>query len=474
MNAHDTLARLARKTSVRQRKVLLEGSWYRRDNGAMIGFLQGSGEAVALLPDGRKGYLVRQSDGTTTPLSAANYSILHPFAYYLYRSLPDRKLSIRDVLKFSIWNNKRDALTFLFMVLLTGLLGLITPMLMGRIFDIIIPQAERQIMLQIGVILVTAAVVHAMLELVGGIALLRIQNRTDANLQAAVWDRLLKLPTRFFRGYTAGDLATRGQGISQIHDILSSSGATVLLTLPVGLFNFIVMFQYNAVLSLWGLGLAVLALLVSILFNAREVFILRHQFAVEGKLAGLVFQLINGVAEFRIAGGEQLAFATWAKEYARQERYSVQAGRWSVAAEVFFSGYTLLTSVVIFAVVGSLTANGPAFSTGTFLAFNAAFGALVAALTTVGGSSLNLLQIFPLFERTKPIFDAVPEITEERASPGPLEGGIEMANVSFRYGPDLPPILENFSLRVAPGEFVALGRPIGIGQVDHPPLAVGL
>lgn len=463
-DAREVLARMARESSVRLRTVLLEGSWFRRDNGPLIGFLEETGEAVVLVPRGRNGTTAHLADGSYWSVTKKNAARLSPFACCIYRSLPDRRLSLRDIVRFSLWGNNRDIVMLVWMVVLTGLLGLVTPALTGRIFDLIVPQAERQLMVQIGVALLSAALIRSLLELARGIALLRVQNRTDVNLQAAVWDRLLKLPVRFFRKYTAGDLATRAQGVSEMHDILSSTGTTVLFSLPVGVFNFLVMFRYNMTLSLWGLGLALLSLVVSVFLNARQIVALRSQYDVQGRLAGLVFQLINGVAKFRIAGAERLAFSAWAREYAKQERYSVRAGRWGVVAHTFFSGYSLLTSLVIFAVVAGLSAKGSEFTTGTFLAFNAAFGALVGSLVSMGDNSLALLRLFPLMERTKPIFDAASEVALDRVSPGPLGGGIEMANIRFRYAEDAPPTLEDFSLHIEPGEFVALVGPSGSGK----------
>jgi len=464
------VAAAARASSLRYRRVLLIPNWQKENNGALVAQL--GSEAVALLPEKSGRYQISRANGTTERLTAKTAMELAPFAFSLYRSLPDRPLKARDVVTFALRGNGRDFGFMGTLVIVTGLLGLIMPALTGRIFDVIIPQAERMLMVQIGVALVTAAIVKSLFELVRGLAMLRVQNRTDAQLQAAVWDRILKMPAGFFRKFTAGDLANRANGVSQVHSLLTSTGTAVLFALPVGLFNFFVMFHYNATLSLWGLGLSLLAVVATIVFNARQIFLLRSRFEIEGRLSGLVFQLINGVAKFRIAAAEHLAFAKWAEDYTKQERIAVQAGRWAVASHTFFSGFPLFTSVVIFAVVAHLmeaaNATGAAttatFTVGSYLAFSAAFGALISSLTSISESSLDLLEIYPLLERTKPIFEAELEQVEAREHPGTVRGDIELSNITFRYAEGQPPVLDKFSLKIEQGEFVALVGPSGTGK----------
>lgn len=464
----EQIAALARSSSFRWREVLPTGRWFRRNCGPLLGFLESTQEAVALLPAGSRGYEMIRADGSRIRVSTGSASQLEPAMVSIYRTLPNRKLSLRDVVEFTLRGNLPDVSTIFLMVVVTGLVGLATPALSAHIYDVVIPQSERGLMLQITLILLCAALVNTGFELVRAIALIRIENRADNQLEAAIWDRLLKLPSTFFRRFTAGDLAMRAQGISDAHRILSSTGATILFALPVGLFNLIVMFYRSVPLAWWGLGIAVAGALAALGFNLGQLVLVRRQFAIRGRLAGLVFQIITGVGKIRLANAESFAFVTWVRDYVAQEKLVMRAGKWSATSQTFFSGFSIFTTAMLFALVawkmGAANSQGHVLTTGEFLAFNVAFGALISSLTLAATSSLNLLQLFPLFERIKPIFDEEPEVAGTRGHPGQLAGGIEISDLRFSYGPDTQPVLDGLSLMIEPGTMIAIVGPSGCGK----------
>jgi ABC-type bacteriocin/lantibiotic exporter with double-glycine peptidase domain len=98
------------------------------------------------------------------------------------------------------------------------------------------------------------------------------------------------------------------------------------------------------------------------------------------------------------------------------------------------------------------------------VAFSAAFGQLTAGLASVVKAATDMMGLMPLYERARPLLEARPETAQPREAPGLLSGAIEFSGVTFGYNTDAPPVLQDLSFSIRPGEFVAIVGPSGCGK----------
>lgn len=101
---------------------------------------------------------------------------------------------------------------------------------------------------------------------------------------------------------------------------------------------------------------------------------------------------------------------------------------------------------------------------GGFFAFFTAFGQSMGSIGAwASGVSESLIAI-PRLTRLRPLISAAVEISEDRKPPGELSGAVEFSRLTFRYVPAGPPVLDDVTLRIAQGEYVAIVGPSGSGK----------
>jgi ATP-binding cassette subfamily C protein len=190
----------------------------------------------------------------------------------------------------------------------------------------------------------------------------------------------------------------------------------------------------------------------------------------EGRLFGLVIQLIGGVGKLRVAGATGRAFTRWLRDYA------AQLGLWSRILRrrqgllLFNTLLPLLSSVALFAVSHALLREGRAagqaagLTLGSFLAFNVAYNSFLGGITSLSNTLVGFLDLVAKGERTRPILEEVPEVDVSKADPGRLTGRLAVEGVRFRYREDGPLVLDGVSLHAEPGEFIAVVGASGSGK----------
>ncbi|MEL6815935.1 MAG: NHLP bacteriocin export ABC transporter permease/ATPase subunit, partial [Cyanobacteria bacterium J06598_3] len=463
----EPLEAIARASQLRLRQVLLRGQWWQQDSGPMVAYTREGHEPMALLPLKDSRYeLLNPSTLERTLVNESVANQLDPTAMVFYRPLPNGQLNAWNLLQFAFHGRQRDLWMILCTGVVTSLLGMAIPQATAVLIDDAIPYGSKGILLQIGLALLAVAFGRACFQFAQAIAAMRIETASDATLQAAVWDRLLKLHTSFFREYSTGDLQSRVSSITSIRRKLSGTALDAILSGAFALLNLGLLFYYSTKLAVLALFVAAIVVSVTVVSGAILLKKQRPLLELDGQLYGLMVQLINGVSKLRIAGAEPRAFAQWGEKYRQQLSLELSTQRLEDVVSVFNRVMPTITAIALFGIASTLVDpnNDIGLTTGTFLAFNAAFAIFISGATNLSLTLIDVLEVIPLWMRSQPILTAEPEVNTQKADPGKLTGRICLDRVTFRYREDGPLILDDVTVDAHPGEFIALVGPSGSGK----------
>ena len=271
--------------------------------------------------------------------------------------------------------------------------------------------------------------------------------------------RVLSLPASFFKKYSAGELSSRVEYINSLCSILVTA---ILSTGFTSLFSLV----YISQIFIYAPGLAVPALVILlstvilfVLFTFTQMKITQKQMLLSGKANGLSYSLISGVQKIKLAGAEKRAFAKWGNLYAEQARLSYNPPIFIKLNGVINTALSLAGTIILY-----YTAVKTGVSVADYYAFNSAYGMVSGAFMALAGIALNVARLKPILEMVNPILDTKPEISENKQVITQLSGGIELNSVFFRYSEHMPLILDNLSLKIRPGQYVAIVGKTGCGK----------
>ncbi|MEU6841956.1 NHLP bacteriocin export ABC transporter permease/ATPase subunit [Streptomyces sp. NPDC046716] len=467
----DPIEQIALASRIRTRPVRLTGDWWRQDSGPLVGFRAASGAPVALLWR-RGGYeAVHPAGERRTRIDEDNAEDFDERAVLLYRPLPEGELSPWRLARFSLRAMGGDVRRLLLAGLVTVGLGALVPIATGQVLGTYVPNAQTDLVTQVSLAVVVAGVVSAAFTLVQNLTVLRVEGRVESVLQPAVWDRLLRLPTRFFAARSTGELASAAMGISAIRRLLSGVGPVVVQATTIGVMNLVLLLVYSVPLALAALGMLAVVAALFLTLGLWELRWQRRLVKLGNRLNNQAFQTLRGLPKLRVAGAESFAYAAWADQFARSRELQRRAGRIKNVTTVLNSVYLPLCSLLMFMLLA-----GPArgsLSAAAFLTFNTSVAMLLTSVTQLTGALLSAAAVLPMYEQIKPVLDAEPEVREAAGRPGELTGALEARGLSFRYTDDGPLVLDDVSLAVRPGEFVAVVGESGCGKSTLLRLLIG-
>ena len=458
--AEEQLEYALRPYGLMYRVVELKENWFKDGFGPVIAFREEDGVPVALFPKELVGYYFRDSNGKKITVNKKNMKEFGRDAICFYRPLPLRSIGIPDLLLF-LKNcvNIGDLIIVFGFNLLSTLVGLLMPGITKIMAGFVLESGKPSLLWGTAVFMLCVAVSTRLIEIVDTMAGTRLEIKTSIPVDSAMMMRIMSLPASFFKKYSAGELSSRSQAVNQLCSLLMGTALSTGLTAFTSLLYVTKIFQYTPALTVPAVVVVAATVVMMILTSLVQIKRSRDMMECNVKESGLTYALISGVQKIKLAGAEKRAFAKWADTYSKGAALTYNPPMFIKINSTIQTAITLAGTIVIY-----YTAVMSRVSPAEYLAFNAAYGMLMGAFTSMAGTVLQVAQIKPVLEMAEPFLKAEPEISDGREILTRLSGAIELNNVYFRYNEDMPYVVDGLSLKIRQGEYVAIVGKTGCGK----------
>ena len=458
---NEQLEYLLRPHGIMRRTVTLSKGWYKDAIGAMLGIRKSDGMVVALIPTGFSGYRYRDMEtGKHVKINGKNQELFEEEAIAFYKPLPLKTLGISDLMRYILGTlSPADFVMTGASALAVTLIGMLSPKLNNLLFSRVIEDGSTQILLAITVFMICVTLSSLLINGVKSLIIARINTKMSISVQAAVMSRLMSLPAGFFKNYSSGELSARAACSNSLCEMLVSVALTTGLTSVFSLVYISQIFVYAPALVIPSLFIMLATVAFTVISALVQMKVSKKKMELSSKESGMSYALISGVQKIKLSGAEMRAFARWGNLYAEEARLSYNPPMFLKINSVISSGISLAGTLMMywFAVSSGV-------SVADYYAFNTAYGMVSGAFISLAGIALTVAQIKPVMDMIEPILKEVPEISEGKQMITRLSGSIELNNVSFCYNENMPLVIDDLSLKIRPGQYVAIVGATGCGK----------
>lgn len=460
-NLNDRLEFLLRPHGIMRRNVNLEKGWYRNAIGAILGTRKDDGSIVAFIPKGLSGYAYFDApSGEWIKLSKKNEELFENEGICFYKPFPLKKLTLPLLAKYIVETlSVADIVLIILSTLSISAVGLLTPKLNNILFGTVVENQSMKMLIGIAIFMICVSVSIMLLQSVRTLLNTRIGTKLELSVQAATMMRILSLPADFFKQYGAGELSSRSQYIQSLCSMLVSSVFNTALTSVFSLIYISQIFNYAPTLVVPSLIITATTVLFTIITTLWQTCYSKKQMELNSKESGMSYALISGIQKIRLSGSEKRAYARWSKLYSQQLGMTYSTPKFLRVNSTLGTIISLVGTIVMYYV--AIKSN---ISVSEYYAFNAAYGIISGAFMSLAGIATNIARFKPTLEMAKPIMEAVPEVAEGKQVISRLSGNIELNNVSFRYSENMPLVIDDLSLKIRAGQYVAIVGATGCGK----------
>ncbi len=464
-NAH--LDMICKQSAIRKRNITLESDWQNKCGMPFLGELI-TGERVAIFPldDESVWYWYDSATAKTNQIDDSFLENLSNKGTIFYKPFPNEPITLKKLFSLAWEMSRTDFIRASFLFFIIALLSSALPIINATIFSTVIPLADYELLMQIFILAIGFALTKATIEYLSSLLLLRIRHRLCWSLQASVWDRLLSVPLTFFKDYSIGDITDRSLSIIQLSNILNN---TFLKTALTSIFIFpplLLMFYYSPLFSIVTLLFMFIISFIFIIIAFTSYRLQKEMASLSGEMQGNSIQYFAGLSKIRATGTENQILEHWSEKFSEQKRIYFKLSNCEKTVSLLSAILPICIIIIIIILITFLFNYSPdaMISLSDFVAFSSALGIVSASFSSILISLINTIEAIPIYQRLSPLLEAMPEKNLWQGQIENIQGNIDIKHVTFKYNTLQRAIIDNVSLKINAGEFVAIVGESGSGK----------
>ena len=455
---------------VMHRAVNLTPGWSKDAYGLMLGFKKKDNIPVVLIPFGLSSY--KYYDDTSDKyriVTKKTEAMFSQRAYAFYRPFPLKKLSLVELSKYILGVIDISDYVMMFLTTLSLILvGLLTPRINLFLFRNVIDNGKISLLVTTAMFLLCVSWSTLIFRAARNLISTRIDTKMSICVEAATMMRVLSLPADFFKKFSSGDLAARANHVNSLCSTLVSVVLNTGLTSVFSLVYIFEIFAFAPGLVIPALSIIIITVGFSVISSLVQMRITKKQMLLSSQENGMSYAVVSGIQKVKLTGAEKRVFARWGDLYSKNAELLYNPPLFIKINGVISIAITLIGTIVIYnkAIVSHV-------SPAEYYAFNTAYAMVFGAFMALFSVAITAANIKPTLEMAEPILKAEPEISGNKENLARLSGMIEIVNLTFKYTENSPIIIDNLSLKINPGQYVAIVGKTGCGKSTLVRLLIG-
>ena len=388
----------------------------------------------------------------------------------------DKKYTLKRLLNYFREEKGKLILAFI-LVLISGILGIFIPFLIGKGVDILYPgtnAVEFERLKKIVILLLSIYILDNLFKFFQEYLIAGIAQRVVFNIRKELFNKLQSLPIIFFDIHTHGELMSRlTNDVDNISTTISQSTVQLMSSIVNIVGSLIMMLYLSIPMTIASMVTIPLVYLLTSTITKRTRILFKEQQVSLGKINSHIEETIGGFHVVKAFGKEEKVIEEFVLENNTLRDVGTKAQIWSGFLMPIMNVISNFGFGVI-AIFGGILATKGKISVGiisSFIFYSKQFTRplmeIAATYNTLQSGIAGAERVFEILDEEEERKDSVNAIQADN-----IKGEVEFKNLSFEYEKD-EPVLKDISFKIKPGTNIALVGPTGAGKTTIVNLLTG-